>query len=385
MQHISMSRFGRGAVPAGQTAAEPAPHRPAPSCPIDKWSLAKAAVEARVHLGVSDRDLTVLSALLSFHPETELGEASQLTVFPSNASLSSRLHGMPESTLRRHLATLVKARLITRRDSPNGKRFARRTQGGQIDRAFGFDLRPLLIRAAEIFTAAEHARAKAAEMRRVREEISLNLRDCARIRALLATYEGELPDHAEQFAAIQRHVRRKLPLCELQDLCHRTRHALQELSDLLPPQPDDLSGTDSQNERHYQKTEKENFESEDAEKTRAIAAAPGNLTLDLVLTAAPDVVAYSQQPIRNWRDLLDVSAFIAPMLGITRQVWTEARSRMGDDAASVAVACILQQVTRIRQPGAYLRVLARKAASTGFTPSAMVEGLLRERYTAGGS
>lgn len=377
-----MSRLGRGAVPAGQAAAELGPHRPAPFCAIDKWSLAKAAVDARVHLGVSDRDLAVLSALLSFHPETELGEASQLTVFPSNASLSARLHGMPESTLRRHLATLVKARLITRRDSPNGKRFARRTQSGQIDRAFGFDLCPLLTRAAEIFTAADHARAEAAEMRRLREEISLNLRDCARIRARLPTYQGNVPVHAEQFAALQRHVRRKLPLSELQDLSRRTRLALQELGDLLPPQTNDLSGTGSQNERHYQKTDKENFESEEAEKMRAVSAARNNLTLEVVLTAAPDVVAYSQQPIKNWRDLLDVSAFIAPMLGITPQVWAEARSRMGDDSASVAVACILQQVSRIRQPGAYLRVLARKAALAGFNAGRMVEGLLRSQALA---
>ena len=59
-------------------------------------------------VGVSERALAVLDALLTFHPETALtGEA--LTVFPSNEQLSLRAHGMPASTLRRHLAVLVDA------------------------------------------------------------------------------------------------------------------------------------------------------------------------------------------------------------------------------------------------------------------------------------
>lgn len=58
-------------------------------------------------------------------------------------------HGKAPATLRR-LASLVEAGLIIRRDSPNGKRFARRGQGGEIESAFGFDLTPLIARVAEI-------------------------------------------------------------------------------------------------------------------------------------------------------------------------------------------------------------------------------------------
>ena len=96
----------------------------------------------RPAIGVSERALAVLDALLSFHPETALsGEG--LIVFPSNQQLALRAHGMPPATLRRHLAALVDCGLIIRRDSPNGKRFARKGQGGAIEMAFGFDLSPL--------------------------------------------------------------------------------------------------------------------------------------------------------------------------------------------------------------------------------------------------
>ena len=81
-----------------------------------------------------------------------LKDGQPLIVFPSNASLSERAHGMAESTLRRHLASLVGAGLLIRRDSPNGKRFSRKALDGER-RAFGFDLRPLLVMAADIAAA----------------------------------------------------------------------------------------------------------------------------------------------------------------------------------------------------------------------------------------
>ena len=118
--------------------------------------------------------LSVLHALLSFHQETALtlperdpksesednSAGAGIVVFPSNRELSIRAHGMAPATLRRHLAWLVEAGLIIRRDSPNGKRFARRGQGGEIESAFGFDLTPLVARAAEIENLAEEVRAE---------------------------------------------------------------------------------------------------------------------------------------------------------------------------------------------------------------------------------
>ncbi|WP_371328623.1 helix-turn-helix domain-containing protein [Shinella sp. HZN7] len=58
------------------------------------------------------------------------------------------------ATLRRHLAALVEAGLIERRDSPNGKRYAHRGRGGEIGAAFGFSLAPLLARAGELVPLA---------------------------------------------------------------------------------------------------------------------------------------------------------------------------------------------------------------------------------------
>ena len=143
------------------------------------------------------------------------------------------------------------------------------------------------------------------------------------------------------------------------------------------------NANESQNERHYQDSDQNDSESESSEKMQEDHAAQNGLALEHVLMAAPDVLAYSRHPIRNWRDLMEVSAFVVPMLGITMDVWSEARKQLGDDAASVAIACILQQADRIRRPGAYLRVLVRKAVSASFNAAAMVESLLFRQRVQG--
>ncbi len=110
----------------------------------DKWQLHRWLCEAKTILGINDRSLAVLSALLSFYPEVTLTGEGNLVVFPSNKQLALRAHGMADATLRRHLAALVEAGLIARQDSPNGKRYARRAKGGELQIAFGFSWLPCL-------------------------------------------------------------------------------------------------------------------------------------------------------------------------------------------------------------------------------------------------
>ena len=151
-----------------------------PEAAVHKWKIFRALCTARERLGVSERSLAVLNALLTFHPETVL-TGNDLIVFPSNEQIALRAHGMPSSTMRRHLALLVDAGLIIRRDSPNGKRYARKGRGGAVSQAFGFDLSPLVARAAEIEGLAETVMAEERALRYARERITLARRDIVKM------------------------------------------------------------------------------------------------------------------------------------------------------------------------------------------------------------
>ena len=147
----------------------------------DKWQVYRWLCEGKEIIGVGDRSLAVLNALLSFLPDNELSVENGLVVFPSNVQLSMRAHGMANATLRRHLAALLECGLITRKDSPNGKRYSRKGRGGEITDAFGFSLAPLLARAKELQQAAESVRAASRALKLVRERITLHRRDIGKL------------------------------------------------------------------------------------------------------------------------------------------------------------------------------------------------------------
>ena len=156
--HPSTTPFGRRPLSLAMVASQVAAKARPPNTTVHKWQIFRAICEGKAAIGISDRGLAVLNALLTFHPETALMSEDELIVFPSNDQLALRAHGMPPATLRRHLAALIDCGLVIRRDSPNGKRYARKGQGGAIETAFGFDLTPLVARAAEFERLAEEIR-----------------------------------------------------------------------------------------------------------------------------------------------------------------------------------------------------------------------------------
>ena len=155
MTPVATTPFGRRSLSLAMVTAQAV----AKACPGDatghKWKVFRDVTEAKDRLDLNDRALAVLNALLTFHPDTALTPGADMVVFPSNRELSVRAHGPSMATLRRSLAHLVEAGIVIRRDSPNGKRYARRGEGGEIERAFGFDLTPLVARATEFDRLAQ--------------------------------------------------------------------------------------------------------------------------------------------------------------------------------------------------------------------------------------
>src|ERR1700727_3129062 len=165
--------FGRRTLTLAHVAVQMAASGRPPDKVVHKWQIFRAICTARPRLGVSERSLAVLNALLSFHPETTLTGDDELIVFPSNEQLCLRTHATAAASLRRLLAVLVDAGFIVRRDSPNGKRYARKGRGGEIKLAFGFDLAPLVVRAEEFERLAEEIEAEVRAVRLAKERITL--------------------------------------------------------------------------------------------------------------------------------------------------------------------------------------------------------------------
>ncbi len=362
---------------------------------LNKWELFRTLCVARTAFGVTDRDLTVLNALLSFHQDANLSDNDNLIVFPSNVSLAERAHGMAESTLRRHLAALVNAGLILRHDSPNGKRYAARGAGGQVVRAFGFDLRPLLVRAADINNAADETRTTEAHRKRAREAVTLLKRDALKLVQYGRECGAQGPWEGFETALLDIHkqMRRNLLTEVLESLKGRLENLLDKIRDVLT-ETKEMSGSDGNSERHHHNSNKDSYESElcrekakgevspEPEPDVPVERVEPNIPLALVLKACPDIEPYSKYPVRHWHELVALAAFVRGMMGISEDAWQQAQLVMGPEVAAVTVAGILQRISDIKSPGGYLRALTRKAEAGAFSPGPMIMALLRPEVQA---
>ena len=375
-----------------------------PPSGVNKWEALRELAAARIAFGLSDRDLSVLQVLVSFHQATIVGgNHSETVVHPSNKAICERLNGMPCSTMRRHLANLVQTGFVVRRDSPNGKRYTRRY--GDENIAFGFDLAPLAQRFVEVCEAAEAVRAAEERYKRLRTTVSLMRRDLAG----LVDYGRSLrPDRAiwdqasDLCVLTARDLRRKLDFAELQQMEAALSEALNAIRDLLEPAPSqDMSTNEVTNEQHYQNSNKDSYDFEPrlekaqdegslSDPATALVAegttdepvpVDNNLPripLGLVLAACSEYRAYAERPVRHWHDLVRVADVIRPMMGVSTSAWDEAKQYMGPEEASVVILAMLERFGDIRSPGGYLRSLSAKAALGEFSCGPMIMALMRK-------
>ncbi len=363
------------------------------SKPVDKWKVFRDLCEAKDVFGLQDRSLAVLHALLSFYPDTELSDDNGLVVFPSNTQLSIRAHGIAGTTLRRHLGVLVEAGLIQRRDSPNGKRYAHRSRGGEIEDAFGFSLAPLRARAAELAGLAQQVAEERVRFKRAKEALTLCRRDVRKLISA-AMDEGADGDWAKieamyvgLIARLPRAPRRHDVDAVLEDM----RMLREEIVNLLEIQlkAEKTDGNAIQYGCHIQNSNPESIyelePSSDKEQGERPELKPKRVTeplkafpLSMVLRACPQMADYAPGGrIDHWRELMSAAIVVRSMLGVSPSAYQEACEIMGAENAAVAIACILERAGHITSAGGYLRDLTRKAARGEFGLGPMLMAAIR--------
>ncbi|MBY5838939.1 replication initiation protein RepC (plasmid) [Rhizobium leguminosarum] len=418
--------FGQRSMTLGMLANQVMAGEIKPDQSVDKWKLFRALCEAKPLLGIGDRALAVLNALLSFYPKNELAQESGLIVFPSNIQLSLRTHGMAEQTVRRHLAALVEAGLLLRKDSPNGKRYVRRDRAGEINEAFGFSLAPLLARAEEIEQLAAEVMAERLHVQHLRERITLCRRDVAKL--IEAAVEEQIPGDWQGLYGEFRDLIEGLPRSPTAAQLELLLHELEVLrADILNRLETRIKSTKQRGnanyiERHIQNSNPESTielepsfetkqgamaeqdkgrEAETLEEGRGEVAQSrqeesrqsggrndgGGLKsfpLGLVLQACPEILAYGPGgAIRNWRDLMTAAVAVRSMLGVSPSAYEEAANVMGPENAATVMACILERGGHINSAGGYLRGLTRRSEKGEFAIGPMLMALLRANAPAG--
>ena len=398
--HTPTTPFGRRTMSLGMMASQAVAKTVPEGAQVQKWKVFHTIREARDLIGATDRSLAILNALLSFHPGTELAGDGELIVWPSNEQLMARANGMPATTLRRHLAVLVECGLIIRRDSPNGKRFARKGRGGQVEQAYGFDLAPIVARAEEFEELAGAVRAEKNAFRLAKERLTLLRRDVVKL--IETGIEENVPGNwgrvQQTYQAIVGRLPRSAPRQLIEDICCDLHGLYTEILEVLESfaKTQNPDANESHSGRHIQNSNpdsiseseggsrKENEAGGSAAENDNLRSLPKReLPLGIVLDACPDVKDLVQGgEIRHWRDFLAAAEVARPLLGVSPSAWREACEAMGEVQAAITLAAILQRSDQINSAGGYLRSLTDKAREGKFSTWPMVMALLRAKLDA---
>ena len=364
-----------------------------PGKTADKWKIFRDASAAMEMLGIQSNSLAVLDALLSFYPDNELRQDAQLIVFPSNAQLALRAHGLAGATLRRHIAMLVESGLIFRKDSANGKRYARKNGAGQVESAFGFDLSPLLARSEELAMMAQQVMANRATFRKLKESLTICRRDVRKLitAAMEEGAEGDWQAAEDVYVALVGRIPRVPTLADITAILEEMQMLHQETVSRLEIQAN--SGNSSTNrahsERHIQNSNTEPFNELEPRSETEQGAKPSEMALtksepmkafplSVVLKACPTISDYGPGgAIGNWRDLMSAAVVVRSVLGVSPSAYQDACETMGQEHAAAAIACILERANFINSAGGYLRDLTRRTERGEFSLGPMIMALLK--------
>lgn len=366
---------------------------------LNRWTIYKQLCIAKASFGLNDRCLAVLSSLLSFYPDDELSIAKGLVVFPSNKQLCLRAHGMPESTLRRHLASLIAAGIIARKDSPTRKRYAHKNKAGTVELAFGFSVEPLLLKVSAIEQAAEQITHDIKTLKRLRDEVSIIRRE------ITATFSETVPnvgtekleDLFTSFRDVVNSIPRRTTIEALQTIKTKFHAILNELDKTLNSNEivSELSGSNAHIERQqyesllesqYKNNRIQKFDllisNTVVEKPKQAQTKIATLPLQTVLQACPDIASYSTAGIKSWRELLNTSHIVSKFLGISQQLWVEALAVIGLENTGSVVAWLLQKGAEVQSPGGYLRSLLVKARAGEWSVGSMLMAGLKNNRSS---
>ncbi len=385
--------FGRRPMTLALVKRQVATNEIKPGKSVEKWKVFRDASEAREELGLQSNSLAVLDALLSFYPENELRQDAQLVVFPSNAQLILRAHGMAGATLRRHLALLVDSGLIVRKDSANGKRYARKNGAGEIENAFGFDLSPILARSEELALVAQKVVAARSAFRKAKENLTICRRDVRKLisAAMEEGADGNWAAIETMYVALVGRIPRSPTTADVTNILDELELLREEILNQLDIQSNSqFSSTNAaHNEQHIQNSKSESFheleprsEKEQGAKSSKTGRRKSEtlkaFPLGVVLKACRQIADYGPGgAVGSWRELMSAAVVVRSMLGVSPSAYQDACEVMGPENAAVAVSCILERASLINSAGGYLRDLTRRTERGEFSLGPVIMALLR--------
>ncbi|QIG69109.1 putative replication protein [Rhizobium phage RHph_N1_15] len=285
----------------------------------------------------------------------------RILVWPSNEFLVERT-GIPERSIRFAIARLIEEGIVISKDSPNGKRFAQRSASGQIVRAFGFDLSPLLARRPEFVSRLAAIKEMERERSVAFDELTIHRRSTQEaLRTLAENFPSvDIADLTARALELVRVTPRRSGAGSADPYRGQWQALRQEAESRY------YTASAGNNCRHkdnnkYAPDQSCNNGYEDVEE-----ATPAQKTdlRDLKL-ACPDAMEFMGE-VRHDLELVAAAGRMRGSFGVSPSAWEEARREIGPLAAAATLVWVIQIQARpspgadqIKNFGGYFRAMCR--------------------------
>lgn len=385
---------------------------------IPKSQAIVAVKKVAAAIGLKSQDLLLLDTFGAVTQAQDWEEGRRPIVWASNHFLMEQT-GFSLATLRRHVRRLCEAGVLSMKDSPNGKRWGRRDEGGVIVEAYGFDLAPLAARAEEFEMLYAHLQAERSACANLRNAITVTRRMIrAKIeKALEAGLRGPWRDLKETFDGLLKGLPRRSERAEgLESYLSRIKAFLASVEQAFeaafdwPDRSDaettpktssskDMTPTSLENETHILTTNEPNTVKSNRFETKHAAgvaregqgAEPvdraeevdldiswsthgrnggtkrgSDVDIPMLMASCPHFAEMARGQggyLRDWNDVHRAAANLRPIVGISEDAWNVANRVLGPAVAAASIALILDKSTtgEVKSPGGYLRGLVERA------------------------
>lgn len=322
------------------------------------WSAHRCISAARAIYDLGSGAISTLRALISF-----LQDGGEPIVFASNATICRRAENQSERNLRRNILKLVKIGLIERRDSPNRKRYVIQHPDGPLH-AFGLDLSPLLLRAAEIAAVAAEVAAETARIRFYRKQLSSLL------------YDAEQHGHSERVEQIRPLRRRKVSSDVLRSACEDlsqllTSNCAEDQGSITLLDETEMTANDGQIVRHKYNTESI-IKDSDAEGARDMEAMTDENLLVKIKKACPGAMSYADRDLESLWEIEELAIKLALWTGIGHELLTRAIETAGRMRSAITILNLFERQDRIKNMPAYFNALMFGPRSGSYDPWRMI-------------
>ena len=389
---------------------------------IPKTRAVVATKKIAAAIGLKAPDMLLLDTLAAVAQPQDWEQGRRPIVWASNNFLTEQL-GWSLSALRRHVRRLCDVGVIAMKDSPNGKRWGRRSDDGYIVEAYGFDLAPMAARAEEFevfYAALQEERRFCATLRNTITVTRRIIR--AKIeKALESHLRGPWRALDDEFTDILQHLPgRSAPAEKLLDLVDcfkelkgKVEKAFEAAFD-WPQETDvnlvdkstetdtrvflntiDMTPTGAINGTHILTTNKPDpVNSNRLEKKRAASVTPETVPTEAVersekgdndiqwsthtnkrrsdidvatlMQACPQFADMARSLcgyLKNWDDVHRAAGQLRAVVGISEDAWNVAQRTLGPEIAAAAIALIYDKhaTGEVSSPGGYLRGMVEKA------------------------